>query len=68
MPLFLVDIHSEFNKLAGQVVKHMDKAVRDYLRRIAKKGGAARAKKYDAATLSEWARKGGRPKNKDKAK
>jgi hypothetical protein len=27
-----------------------------------KKGGKARAEKYDAATLSKWARKGGRPR------
>jgi general stress protein YciG len=36
-------------------------AVREYLKKIARKGGKARAAKYDKATLSEWARKGGRP-------
>jgi hypothetical protein len=32
------------------------------------KGGKARAEKYDAATLSKWARKGGRPRNSKKEK
>jgi general stress protein YciG len=39
-------------------------AIREYLRRIARKGGKARAAKYDKATLSEWAKKGGRPPKK----
>jgi hypothetical protein len=29
---------------------------------LGRKGGKARAAKYDAATLSEWAKKGGRPR------
>lgn len=29
---------------------------------MGRKGGKARAAKYDAATLSEWAKKGGRPR------
>jgi hypothetical protein len=29
---------------------------------LGRKGGKARAAKYDAATLSKWARKGGRPR------
>ena len=43
-------------------------AVRDYLRKIARKGGKARAAKYDKATLSEWAKKGGRPPKKGDSK
>jgi general stress protein YciG len=42
--------------------KELDDAVRSYLARIARKGGKARAAKYDKATLKRWARKGGRPK------
>jgi hypothetical protein len=39
-----------------------DKIVREFLRRAGSKGGKARAAKYDRATLSKWAKKGGRPK------
>jgi general stress protein YciG len=39
-----------------------DKVIREYLTQIARKGGKARAKKYDKKTLSKWAKKGGRPK------
>ena len=39
-------------------------AVREYLRKIARKGGKARAAKYDKATLSKWAKMGGRPPKK----
>ena len=43
--------------------------IREYLRKIARKGGHARAAKYDKATLSKWAKKGGRPaKEKKRAK
>lgn len=41
-----------------------DKAIREYLSKIAAKGGKARAEKYDHATLSKWAKKGGRPPKK----
>jgi hypothetical protein len=34
------------------------------MKQLASKGGKARAKKYDQATLSEWAKLGGRPKKK----
>jgi general stress protein YciG len=44
------------------MVKGMDKMVREYLASIGRKGGKARATKYDKATLSKWAKKGGRPK------
>ncbi len=35
--------------------------IRKYLASIGRKGGTARAAKYDKATLSKWAKKGGRP-------
>jgi len=35
--------------------------IREYLASIGRKGGKARASKYDKATLSKWAKKGGRP-------
>ena len=38
-----------------------DKVIRQYLTEIARKGGKARAKKYDKATLGKWAKLGGRP-------
>jgi general stress protein YciG len=37
-------------------------AIREYLKKIARKGGKARAAKYDKAALSEWAKMGGRPR------
>jgi hypothetical protein len=36
--------------------------VRKFYKQLASQGGKARAKKYDHATLSEWARLGGRPR------
>jgi general stress protein YciG len=44
--------------------KEADKAVREFLARAGKRGGRARARMYDKATLSKWARKGGRPPKK----
>ncbi len=38
-----------------------DKTIREYLAGIGRKGGKARAAKYDKAILSKWAKKGGRP-------
>lgn len=35
--------------------------IREYLASIGRKGGKARAAKYDKKTLSKWAKKGGRP-------
>lgn len=43
-----------------------DKIIRDFLRRAGSKGGKARAAKHDKATLSKWAKKGGRPKGSGK--
>jgi general stress protein YciG len=45
-----------------------DKIVREFLIEIGRKGGQMRAKKYDKATLSKWAKKGGRPPKKGNAK
>jgi general stress protein YciG len=44
--------------------KDTDKVIRQYLTEIARRGGKARAKKYDKATLSKWGKKGGRPPKK----
>jgi general stress protein YciG len=52
------------------MAKDKEELVREYLAKIGRKGGKVRAKKYDKATLSKWAKKGGRPKgsgNKEKA-
>jgi hypothetical protein len=40
------------------------KLISTYLKKLGSKGGKARAAKYDAGTLSTWARKGGRPRTK----
>jgi len=43
------------------MTKDKDQLIREYLAEIGRKGGKARAKKHAKATLSKWARKGGRP-------
>lgn len=43
-----------------------DKIIREFLAKAGRKGGKARAAKHDKATLSKWARKGGRPKGSGK--
>ena len=43
-----------------------DKLLREYLAKIGRKGGKARAEKHDKATLRKWAKLGGRPR-KDKS-
>ena len=48
-------------------MKNKQDLIREYLSQLGKKGAAARAAKYDKATLSNWAKKGGRPK-KEKSK
>ena len=35
---------------------------------FARSGGKARAAKYDHATLSKWAKRGGRPRKEEKRK
>ena len=42
--------------------------IREYLAEIGRKGGKARARKHDKATLSKWAKKGGRPPKKGEPK
>ncbi|MGA7221492.1 MAG: hypothetical protein WBX16_01440 [Candidatus Acidiferrales bacterium] len=44
--------------------KGTEKMIREYLASIGRKGGKTRAAKYDKATLSKWAKKGGRPPTK----
>lgn len=46
--------------------KDADKMIREYLAKLGRKGGKARAAKYDKATLSQWAKLGGRPPKKGK--
>jgi general stress protein YciG len=45
-----------------------DKIIREFLTKVGRKGGKARAAKYDKATLSKWAKKGGRPPKKGEPK
>jgi hypothetical protein len=53
--------------LGGQVMrKDADKMIREYLAKLGRKGGKARAARYDKATLSKWAKLGGRPPKKGK--
>lgn len=39
--------------------------IREYLAKLGRKGGKARAAKYDKATLSRWAKLGGHPPKKE---
>lgn len=48
--------------------KDQDQIIRQFLAEIGRKGGKARAKKHDKATLSRWAKKGGRPPKKGDSK
>jgi general stress protein YciG len=48
--------------------KEDDKMIREYLASIGRKGGKARAAKYDKAILSKWAKRGGRPPKKGDSK
>jgi hypothetical protein len=48
-------------------MKRKTEIIRQYLRAIGSKGGKARAAMHDKATLSMWAKKGGRPR-KEKGK
>jgi general stress protein YciG len=48
------------------MTKERNKVIREYLAEIGRKGGKARAKKHTKATLSKWAKKGGRPKGSSK--
>jgi len=48
------------------MAKGANDVIREYLAKIGRKGGKARAAKYDKTTLSKWAKKGGRPPKKGK--
>jgi hypothetical protein len=48
--------------------KGNDKMIQEYLASIGRKGGKARAAKYDKTTLSKWAKKGGRPPKQERGK
>lgn len=50
------------------MAKGTNDVIREYLAGIGRKGGKARATKYDKATLSKWAKKGGRPRKKGDSK
>jgi hypothetical protein len=51
------------------MARKTDKQVQQYLAKIGRKGGKSRAAKHDKATLSRWAKMGGRPrKNTSKRK
>jgi len=39
-----------------------DKLIQQYLAKIGSRGGKSRAARHDKATLSKWAKLGGRPK------
>ena len=43
-------------------------AIKQYLAKIGSKGGKARAAKHNQATLSKWAKLGGRPPKKEKGR
>ena len=48
------------------MTKETNNVIREYLAKIGRKGGKARAARYDKATLSKWAKKGGRPPKTEK--
>lgn len=45
--------------------KEADKTIREYLASIGRRGGKARAARHGKATLSKWAKLGGRPPKKE---
>jgi hypothetical protein len=49
-------------------MKKKTETISEYLSGLGKKGGKSRAKKYDKATLSKWAKLGGRPRKDAKKK
>ena len=51
------------------MVNTLSDPIRQFLKKMARKGGKARAAKYDKSTLSKWGKLGGRPpKAKKKGK
>jgi len=45
-------------------MKITEEILREARKKLASKGGKARAKKYSKRILSKWAKKGGRPRKK----
>ena len=43
------------------MAKGTDIAISEYLAKIGRKGGKARAERHSKAELSKWAKRGGRP-------
>jgi hypothetical protein len=43
----------------------MDAKVQEYLAKIGRRGGQARAARHDKESLSKWAKLGGRPRKKE---
>jgi hypothetical protein len=50
------------------MAKDTDAAIRQYLAKIGSKGGKTRAAKHGKATLSKWAKLGGRPPKPERGK
>jgi general stress protein YciG len=48
------------------MIDHDTEAVLAFLKKIGAKGGKSRAARHDKATLSKWAKKGGRPRKDGK--
>jgi hypothetical protein len=48
--------------LWSKVSLKMSSEVKKFFKRFAREGGKARAAKYDHSTLSEWSKRGGRPR------
>ncbi len=56
-------MHCKFYILGmGSKEMKITPAIKNYVRQVASMGGKARAQKYDRATLSKWAKRGGRPR------
>jgi hypothetical protein len=53
--------------LAWLTLRKEEKLLREYLAKLGKKGGKARAKNYDRETLSRWGKLGGRPPKKKRS-
>jgi hypothetical protein len=53
-------------RIAANFMKNERDIVREFLAKAGSKGGKARAAKHSKATLSKWAKKGGRPKSSGK--
>ncbi len=43
------------------MAKSLSDPIRQFLKKMARKGGKARAAKYDKRTLTKWGKLGGRP-------